>query len=85
MRRPFGTLLTSLFLLLFTSVLHAERRQLTLYSPNHKIEFRLTEMPDGLRYSVFLRGKPVITDSAIGITIDGADVARGAEIGTPSR
>jgi len=84
-RRPSRILLTCSCCLLIAPVLQAQRRDVTLFSPNHRIEFHLASTAGRLMYSVSLRGRPVITDSAIGITIDGADVARGAEVGRPSR
>jgi len=54
----------------------------TLTSPDGKVLFRLSMGSKGnLEYAVSLNQKPVIEASAIGITVDGVNLAAGAQIG----
>lgn len=66
------------------SELSAAGHDITLFSPDHRIEFRLTEGAEGPVYSISLHGAPVITASAVGITLDGASIAHGAQFGRPA-
>jgi alpha-glucosidase len=51
-------------------------------SPNQQVEFRLSsDRADGLRYTVLFQGRPAIEDSPIGITVDGVNLADGAQVG----
>ena len=78
-------LATGFSLLLLPAALRAATAKVRLLSPNHRIEFLLGESPAGLTYSVSMSGKPVIENSAIGITVDGADLAQGVWIGKPQK
>lgn len=51
-------------------------------SPDGRVQLRLSSGSAGrLQYSVTFNGKPVIEASPIGITVDGVNLAEGAEIG----
>jgi alpha-glucosidase len=53
-----------------------------LASPDGNVQFRLSlDSEARLRYSVAFREKPVIGTSAIGITVDGVNLAEGVELG----
>ena len=53
-----------------------------LASPDGGVRFRLSSDNDGrLRYSVDFKGKDVIPASAIGITVDGVNLAEGVDLG----
>src|SRR5436190_18667942 len=51
-------------------------------SPNGLVEFRLSpDAAGGLHYGARFKGRPVIDDSPIGITVDGVNLAAGAQLG----
>lgn len=63
-------------------VAHAADGPIVLASPNKQVEFRLASAEAGhLRYSVSFRGRPVIEDSPLGITLDGVNLADSAQAG----
>jgi len=60
--------------------------EVTLASPDGRVQFRLsTGGKARLEYSVTFREKPVIEASALGISVDGVNLAEGIEIGKLDR
>lgn len=57
----------------------------TVRSPNGSVEFRLLPEARALTYSVTLAGKTAIEPSPLAITIDGASLTTGAEVGPIDR
>ena len=56
--------------------------EVNLASPDARVQFRLLlDEKGGLQYAVTFRGKPAIESSALGIRVDGANLAEGVEIG----
>ncbi len=53
----------------------------TVASPDGRVQFQLSPGAKVLEYTVTLGGKPVIEASAIGITVGGVNLAEGADIG----
>jgi alpha-glucosidase len=53
----------------------------TVASPDGRVQFQLSPGAKLLEYTVTFGGKPVIEASAIGITVDGVNLAEGADIG----
>jgi alpha-glucosidase len=79
-------LLVVIFLLLLSPpALQATAAKIRLLSPDHKIEFLLDSSPAGLTYSVSMKGKPVIENSGIGITVAGVNLAHDVRIGKPQK
>lgn len=58
---------------------------LTLASPNGQVEFRLALQDARLSYAVAFQGKPVIETSALGIVVDGLNLAEGGQLGKAER
>jgi alpha-glucosidase len=53
----------------------------SVISPNGNIKFQILEHdPEGLQYQLFLGSETVIEPSRLGITIDGVDLGRGAQV-----
>jgi alpha-glucosidase len=64
------------------AAMRAANAQVTVASPNQQVEFRLiSTAAGGLRYTVNFKGRTVIEDSPAGITVDGVNLAAGAETG----
>lgn len=60
--------------------------QVSLSSPNGGVEFRLSASKTGaLEYTVNFKGKPAIEASNVAITVNGANLAQGARLGTVER
>lgn len=54
----------------------------TVASPDGRVQFRLSSSPQGhLQYTVALNSKTIIETSPLGIVVDGADLAAGAQLG----
>src|SRR5262249_21768549 len=55
-------------------------------SPDGGVQFRLVPRDAArLAYRVTSRGRPVIEESALGVTVDGADLGAGAAVGAAER
>ena len=68
--------------LLFGATAHA---QMTLDSPGNRVQIALAAQDGALSYSVRVRGQIAIEPSALGVTIDGANLGEGAIVGQPLR
>jgi len=61
-------------------------RSTVVRSPDGRVEFQLVRGPEALlAFRVTLNGQPAIVQSPLGITIDGTDIAAGAEPGGVER
>jgi alpha-glucosidase len=73
---------TALLVMVYASVSLSIAGDITVASPDGRVQFRLSLGDKGrLQYAVAFREKPVIEVSAIGIIVDGVDLAAGAQIG----
>src|SRR5262245_39860950 len=56
---------------------------ITVASPDGNVRFQLLKQGDaGLRYQMLFKKQSVIEPSALGIIVDGTNLATGAEVGT---
>jgi alpha-glucosidase len=66
-----------------TNLLWAQSTQVEIHSPDKKISFSLSLLPQGhLQYSVLFRHQPVIDASLLGLTVDDVPVCEGSSFGT---
>jgi Glycosyl-hydrolase 97 N-terminal len=59
--------------------------EVAVASPNGAVQFRLTADGGRLTYAVTLAGKPAVEPSPLAITLDGASLTDGADVGEVSR
>jgi alpha-glucosidase len=79
-RSKFVALLVVLICLLSGAVCFAATQQ-KVASPDGKLVMLLNTAPQGLTYELRFKGKPVIEPSAMGIVVDGANLAQGVQFG----
>jgi len=73
---------TALLVMVCASVSPSIAGDITVASPDGRVQFRLSLGDKGrLQYAVAFKDKPVIEVSALGIIVDGVNLAAGAQIG----
>jgi alpha-glucosidase len=73
---------TALLVMVCASVTLSIAGDITVASPDGRVQFRLSLGDKGrLQYAVAFKDKPVIEVSALGIIVDGVNLAAGAQIG----